>query len=160
MVRITRNTARLILQGISILGILFGFICILGGVMGLLSIQREDLTYLCLMLSLSVILFVVGLWLARDSYLMLRGRAFEAIKAISGLLAFVVFGWIESLLVGVEDAFPDVKGFVALEIVFIATWLPSVASAVLVYFVCTKLMNRLVEVAYGPQDMSGKQDSR
>jgi 4-amino-4-deoxy-L-arabinose transferase-like glycosyltransferase len=158
MVRATNNAARLVLQGISVLGILFGFICILGGTIGFFSIQREDFTSLWLVLSISVILLVVGAWLARDCYLMLRGRAFERTKAISGLLAFVLFGWVESLFVGVDDAFVDVKGFVG-DIVFLATWLPSVVCAVLVYSISTRLLNKLVETAHGPQDRSGKQHS-
>ena len=87
-----RNTARLILQGIIVLGILCGGMLVIGAFDILLEIQKEDIAVLFGSLVFSAVLLVIGVYAIYSSYLMLRRRSFAAAtRGIPTSLATCVF---------------------------------------------------------------------
>lgn len=161
MAQLKKNIARLVLQGISILGILFGFISFLSGIAIIFSIQRDNLANICGSLIFSGALLVLGAYLIYPSYLMLRGRAFGVIKSIAAFLALIFSGFVNSLVEvytntldsGTMSRFiEDIAGFASM-LVFVLVF-------VLVYSISVKLLERLREAAYGHKNISGTQDSK
>jgi hypothetical protein len=151
MAQSKKNTARWVLQGICVLGILSGFLCVMAGVGMLLALPTDDISGLCFLLGFSAIMLVIGAWLARDCYRMLRGRSFEAIKSISAILALMPMSWIIELLP--EERFIGEGGSAGHFIVFAVNMAPLVAFLV-VYFACKKLLTRLLKAAQGPEEPS------
>jgi len=149
-----KNIARLVLQGISILGIFFGFIwlgCPIAFISGIQRVNHaiDDAFYYALLI-LSGALSILGAYLIYTSYLMLRGREFGAIKLISAFLAMISFGMVQPLV--------SASGKIASFIKDIAG-LASLLFPVLVYLICVKLLKRLLKVAYGTKEISGTQHS-
>jgi cytochrome bd-type quinol oxidase subunit 2 len=146
MAQPSKRIARLTLQGISILGMSFGFSCFVGAIDTVTWSGSEHLTILCGLLVLSGALLVLGVYLIYSSYLMLRGRAFGAIKPISVFLAFLVLG------LGVRSAkslgAASVSGNLP-RYVDVVCVLAAVVGFYVVLVVCIKLLTRLSEVAYG-----------
>jgi hypothetical protein len=143
-----KNIAKLVLQAISILGILLGVSCFLCGFAMLSSIQTDDLILLCITVLGILWMLALGAFLVYPSYKMLRGKSFLVIKSMAALLALTFFG---SLMEYVEDstkyfddmpieirAFADLAPFLLVAII-----------SVLIYKICKKLIDRLVEAAYG-----------
>lgn len=152
MAQLKKNIARLVVKGISILGIFFGFIW-LGSpiaVISAITILKDNLAIYYAFLILSGALSILGAYLIYTSYLMLRGREFGAIKLISAFLAMNSFGMLQPLV--------SASGKIASFIKDIAG-LASLLFPVLVYLICVKLLRRLLKVAYSPQEISGTQHS-
>ncbi len=152
MAQSKKNIARWVLQGICVLGILSGFLCVMAGVTMLLALPtKDDIFGLCFLLGFMAIMLVVGAWLARDCYRMLRGRSFEAIRSISAILALMPMSWIIELLP--EERFIGEGGSAGHFIAFAVDMAPLVAFLV-VYFACKKLLTRLRKAAQGPEEPS------
>jgi hypothetical protein len=162
MVSLKKNIARLILRGIGILGIFFGFAFLLGVFFYVFPIPRdihsESLVWFFFLGSI----LLLGVYLVRDSYLMLRKRAFNAIKSISGLFALMFyisvssfFGKLDALL---DALFVGEKRIMG-DMVVCAAILCSLLLSVLVYLICNKLLKRLWEAAYGHKNIPGNQHS-
>lgn len=154
-----KNIARLVLQGISILGIIFGFCCFFSAIFIIFSILRGKLDIDFVWLIQLAVLLVLGAFLLYPSYLMLRGRSFEIIKSISVLLALPCFGlfwpFVEILTTSGSG---KMSRFIE-NIVVLASGLFFVVVVVLVYSICVKLLRRLVKAAYGTNNISGTQHS-
>ena len=152
-----KNIARLVLQGISILGILLGLGCFCSSIAMIFSFDRKNLYGL---LMFSGIGLVLAAFLIYPSYKMLRGRSFEVLKSIAALLALTSFSFIEPFtdfirtrLVGenastVKEAMVDFSSFLLFVLV-----------SVLVYKGSVKLLERLKKAAYGPKHISETQNS-
>jgi hypothetical protein len=152
--------ALLVLKGISVLGLLLGLTCLLGPIMLACFIPRDDLdpALLCIMLITSVTMLVIGAWLMYDCYRMLRGKSFGVISSIPAVLAYMVFG---SVVEPVHRfAITWVSGIRARTRVDLASGLVALVCAVLVYVVCTKLLKRLLEAAYSPEELKNRQSNK
>ncbi len=151
--------ARLVLQGISVLGILLGFYLFLDSIYMIFSIQRDNLSDLCSSLIISVGMLVLAAFLIYSSYLMLRGKSFRVIKAFSALLALMSF----SLVVQFGDFFINTdiekKSLTIESIVVLASILVSAFVFVLIYTISVILLERLKEATYGPEKISETQNS-
>jgi len=158
MAQLKKIIALSVLKGISILGLLFGFSCVLGLFMMVYYISSEDtdLAFLCIELITSVTLLAIGAWLTYDCYRMLRGRSFAAIHSIPAVLAFFTFGSVVEPI----DRFASqwVNGIQAKTLVGLASFFAALFLSVLVYLICVKLLKRLVEVAYGSEKNSRTQN--
>lgn len=144
-----KNIAKLILQGISILGILSGLGCFCSVIAIILSIQRDTLTIISSLI-VSIVGFVLGAYLIYNSYLMLRGRAFGLLKSIPALLALMTFGLIMPFaedLIGSDSRETSTVIAVMIDFGYLAL---SVLVFILVYKICIKLLERLRMAAYGP----------
>ena len=119
----------------------------------LLFIERDDLAILCILLITSGALLVLGPYLMYDSYLMFRGRAFGAIKSISAFLAIFSCGSV------VGFAATSVSGELPACIGDIVVAFAPLLVLVLVYSICVKLLKRLLQVAYSPEEISETQRS-
>jgi hypothetical protein len=148
-----KNIARLVLQGISILGIFFGFTWFCCPIAVVLTIHGDNLDIDALgyaVLILSGALSILGVYLIYTSYLTLRGRSFEAIQLISVFLALTSFGLVQPLVSAsgkIASFLKDIAG------------LASLLFLVLVYLICVKLLKRLVKAANVPKNISGTQHS-
>jgi len=153
-----KNIARLVLQGISILGILFGLslFCCATPIISWIQEERRNLAIQCGLLIFPGALLILSIYLIYTSYLMLRGRAFGAIYSISVFLALFFSFLFDSLIevfTTTSDSgkttisIEDIMGFVSL-LLFL-----------LVYLICVVLLKKLLKVAYSPQEISGTQDS-
>lgn len=151
MTQSKKNTARWVLEGISGLGVVLGVGLFLVSIVTPLEMLNEDFVTLCFTLGFSAITLVVGAWLARDCYRMLRGRSFEGIKSISGLLAIMFFGSVAPWLEVLDNQFPGDRRVVGGLVVFLAD-IAILIAAVAVYSICMKLLNRLVKAARGPAE--------
>jgi hypothetical protein len=152
MVQLKKNTARLIVKGISLYGILLGFGSVCMGIGMTLSIQTDNLAFLCGGLVLSAVGLVLGPYLIYTSYRMFRGRAFGAIWLISVLSALLLNG------VAVQSVRSFVATSVSGELPRHIELLGALAAPIglfLCIYVFIKLSKRLLEVAYGPQETSG-----
>ena len=161
MAQLKKNIARLILQGISILGIFFGFVCFLGGISFMIfSIQRDNLSELCFSLIFLAWMWVLGIYLLYPSYKMLRGRSFGVIKSIAALLALMSLNLIDPFVEFFTTTLVSGKKARFIEdIVGCSSFLFFVLVFVLVYKISVKLLERLREAAYGPKKISGTQHS-
>ena len=105
-----------------------------------------------------ILLFMLalGIVLIRDSYLMLRGKAFGAAKDFSLIVTLTYFALAEPFLFIYENTLNGKRmtGFIE-DIITIAFFV----SVWGVYKICVELLKRLVEMAYGPQVLSGTQSS-
>jgi hypothetical protein len=158
MVKEKKNIARLVLQGISILGILFGlsFFCCASAIIPAIQKERSNLAIQCGMIIFSGVLLILSIYLIYASYLMFRGRAFGAIYSISVFLALIFSRLFDSLIEiftttsysGKMSRFiEDILGFASL-LFFL-----------LVYLICVMLLKKLLKLAYSPQETSGTQHS-
>lgn len=150
-----KNIARLVLQGISILGILFGFSCFGCAIFIIFSILRGKLAIDYVWLIQLAVMFVLGAFLLYPSYLMLRGRSFEVMKSISVLFALFLSGLVRQL-VEVFTATSDSEKMVRFEVIL---YIASLLSIVVFYLICIKLLKRLLQVGYGTKELSGIQHS-
>ena len=152
--------ARLVLQGISILGILLGFTFFYIAIGMIFLIQRDNLTELCLSLFISVCMFVLAAFLIYPSYLMLRGKSFGVIETIAVLLAWTlpafVFLLVEAFTTTLDS---EKKAWPTEPIVVLVCLLVYLLVLVLVYKISVKLFERLKEAAYGPEKTSETQNS-
>ncbi len=157
MVQPKKKITRWVLQGISILGMLLGLSFVCCSIPMIFSLPRDDLALLCFVLLLSGTFLVLGSALLYTSYRMFRGTGFGAIKSLPAVLAFSVFG----LVVKPVDSFaaPLVSGTEARTIVSLACGVVALLASVLVYSLGTKLLTRLADAAYSPQDTSATQPS-
>lgn len=160
MTQHNRTIVRWFLQGICVLGILIGVFFIFSFFIFIFffvfPIPRDDLLFLCLEFLASVFMLALGVFLICDSYLMLRGKAFGAIKDFSVLVALMFFSLVGPLCEYVESASVGKKKARFIEEIIGVSFL---ISFWLVYLICKKLLKRLVELAYGPEKMSGTQNS-
>lgn len=157
MVRLKKNIARLILLVIGILGIFFGFTFFLGVFFYVFPIPRDIHSESLVWFFLGSIL-LLSVYLVRDSYLMLRKRAFNAIKSISGLFALMFYISVSSFFGKLDALFVGEKRIMG-GMVVCAAILCSLLLSVLVYLICNKLLKRLWEAAYGHKNISGNQHS-
>ena len=146
MAQLKKKTARLILQGISILGILLGFSLVLSAIGTVLGLERDSLTILCGSLVLSAAVLALGVYVIYTSYLMFRWRAFAAITWISVLLALFLFGvagqwlWLRfSMATSVSVELPHYVRAIGALAVLIGLYL--------FVSICIRLSQRLLEVA-------------
>jgi hypothetical protein len=149
-----KNIARLVLQGISVLGILFGFCCFLSSFAMISFIQTDDLFGLFLSVFAILWMLALGALFMYPSYKMLRGTSFLVIKSMAALLALTFFG---SLMPYAEDITTYFNDGMSIEIkspVELASFILVVFVSVLVYKVSVKLLEKLKEAAYGPNQIS------
>ncbi len=154
-----KDIARLVLQGISILGILFGISCFFFAIDFIFSFPREDLTDLCVVLIMLIWMLVLGAFFLYPSYKMLRGRSFEVLKSMAALLALSAFGLIMPFAEDLTQSDSQEMSRILEDIIFFASLALSALAFVLVYKVSVKLLNRLQKAAYGPEITSETQDS-
>ena len=143
-----KKIARLVLQGISILGILFGFTSLYLAFVFTFSIQRDNIFG---SLIIPVYGFVLAAFLIYPSYLMLRGKSFGVIKTIAVLLAIIPFGLIGKHIETFTTLDSEKKTW--------SIFLVSVFVFVLVYIISVKLLERLKQAGYGPEKISETQHS-
>lgn len=158
MAQLKKKIAKLALQGISILGMLFGFSLVYFSIAIVFYVPRGDLAHLCASLGLLAILLVLGLPFIYTSYLMFRGKAFGAIELIATVLAIFVFGSVVDPVY--LFAAKSVSGIHARTVVGLASCLATLSLSVLVYLICTRLLKRLVKVAYHPEKVSETRHSK
>jgi len=156
MAQLKKNIARLVLQGISILGLLLGISLFCFAIVFIFSIQRDNLVILCLWLIISGGALVLGIYMMYTSYLMFRWRAFGAMEWISVLLAISSFGWVHQLVefLATTSGSGRMPRFVE-DIAYVA----DLPLPVLVYLICIKLLKKLLEVADSPKKISATQPS-
>ena len=159
MVQPKKIVARLALQVISVLGIIWGFMFFYFAINMIFSYPIDNL-YGWLMFSGGGLVF--GAYLLYPSYLMLRGKSFGGLKSIAALLAFFSF----ILVCRLDTAFTSTlnSGTMASsakkrEIVEFAFYIFSMIAFVLVYKISVKFLERLRIAAYGPLEISGTQNS-
>ncbi|MBN1805301.1 MAG: hypothetical protein JW837_08630 [Sedimentisphaerales bacterium] len=143
-----KNIARLVLQAISIFGILLGISCFLCGFAMILPPWKGNMGIFPRLI-VSAIAFVLGAFLMYPSYLMLRGKSFTAIKSMPALPALTFFGllmpYAENLTEYFNSEMPiEIKVFVDL-----IPFLLIVLVSVLIYKISVKLIDKLVKAAYG-----------
>ena len=154
-----KNIARLALQAISILGIIWGFMFFYFAIIMFFPYLKVD-PYGWLIFSGGGLVF--GAYLIYPSYLMLRERSFRGLKSIAALLAFFSF----SLVCRLDTAFTSTfdNGTMASsdkkkEVVEFAFYIFSMIAFVLVYKSSVKLLERLRVAAYSPEEISETQNS-
>jgi hypothetical protein len=112
------------------------------------SIQTDDLILLCITVLGILWMLALGAFLVYPSYKMLRGKSFLVIKSMAALLALTFFGslmeYAEDLTIYFDDMPIEIKALVDL-----APFLLVAIVSVLIYKICKKLIDRLVEAAYG-----------
>ena len=152
-----KNIARLVLQGISILGILFGlsFFCCATAIIYWIQEERSNLAILYSLI-FSGVLLILSIYLIYASYLMFRGRAFGAIYSISVFLALIFSGLFDSLI----EVFTTTlySGKMARFIEDILRF-ASLLFFLLVYVICVMLLKKLLKLVYSPLEISGTQHS-
>lgn len=151
MAQLKKNIARLALQGISLLGIIWGLMFFYFAIILFFPYQKVNI-YGWIMFSGGG--FVFGSYLIYPSYLMLRGRSFGGLKSIAALLAFFSF----ILICRLDKAFTTTfdRGTMASsikEIVDFAFYLFSMLTFVLVYKISVKFLKRLNIAAYGSENI-------
>ena len=144
-----KNIARLVLKGISVLGILLGISSFLCGFVMILPPWEDDVGILPRLI-FSATAFVLGAFLMYPSYKMLRGRSFLVIKSMAALLGLIVSGFCYLL----TDVSIVETSRIAEEIVGFATFLLAMLVFVLVYKICVKLLGKLRIAAYGLEEIS------
>lgn len=142
MAKLKKNTARLILKGMSILGMLLAFYFFLCAIFIIASLGRDPLVVQCSMLVFSGTVLVLGTYLMYSSYLMFRGRAFGALKPICGSFLFVLFSEVRSLVIFLSTTSVSGKEARSIEdrISFILLLL-----FLLAYAICVKLSKRFLD---------------
>jgi hypothetical protein len=157
MTQLKKNTAKRVLQGIAILGMLLGLPLVLCSIPMIFAMLKDDLAHLCFGLFFMGFGLVLGSALLYSSYRLFRGTGFGAIKSLPAVLAFSVIGLTGQPL----DSFatPLVSGIQARTLVSLACFLIALLAAVLVYSLGTKLLQRLADTAYGPPGIAGMQPS-
>ena len=156
MIALKKNIARLVLQGIGILGLLFGFSVVYFTIAMLFTIRLDDMRFLPIWLLCCATMLVLGGYLTYASYLILRRRPFAAIESISVVLAFSVFSVAEhSIGSFATTMFDTEQARHAEQIVGFASFFGALLLSVLVYSISKKLLIRLARAAYGPEDTPG-----
>ena len=155
MAKLKKNIARLVLQGISILGIFFGFSWVGCAIISAFPIEGDSRAIDYVGLIFSGVLLVLGTHLIYTSYLMFRGKAFGAIHLISVFLALIPFSLVVSLI-KVYEATSDSEKIVKFEDILYIASLPFL---VFVYLICVMLFRRLLKAANVPKNISGTQHS-
>jgi len=156
MAKLKENIARLVLKGISILGIFFGFGCFSFAIFIIFSLLKGNIAITYGWLFHLTVLLVLGAFLIYPSYLMLRERSFEVMKSISVLLALFSSGLVEPLGKGFEATSVSEKTARLIEDI---AGIASLLSIVIFYLIYIKLLKRLLEVAYNSKKISGTQQS-
>lgn len=151
-----KNIARLVVQGISILGILFGFSCFFFAISTIFSILRGKLDITYGWLFYLAVMLVLGAFLLYPSYLMLRMRSFGVMKSISVLFALSLSGLVRQLDKVFLATSANEKTARLIEDI---TGLASLLSIVVFYFICIKLLKRLLKAANVPKEISSTQHS-
>jgi divalent metal cation (Fe/Co/Zn/Cd) transporter len=160
MAKLKKNIARLILQGITIIGILCGGLLVIGAFDILLKIQREDLAVLFGSLIFSAVLLVIGVYLIYSSYRMLRLRAFTvATRGIPTTLAVCVFFMVFIVAERVMSWADTLANEGLARYVRLSCALVSLLVVFLGVSVFTKLSKRLLEAANVQPDL-GESDSK
>jgi hypothetical protein len=154
-----KKIAKLVLQGISVLGILFGFFCFFFAIDFIFSIQKDNLFDLCISLLLSAWMLVLGAFFMYPSYKMLRGRSFLVIKSMAALLALSAFSLVERLIEFINTLINRELSILEQTAVDSSSFLLAVVVFVLVYKICTKLLGKLRIAAYGLEEISEAQHS-
>jgi hypothetical protein len=154
-----KSIARLILQGISILGILAGGMLVIAGLGVLLEMQREDLAVLVSSLVASAAMLVMGVYLIYRSYLMWRLGASTVL--VQAILRAIPVLWAACVVFGVAKPVISFADTLACEGLSRHVKLSgALVSLVLFYLgvpVCTKLAKRLLKAAgIDPEEISGK----
>ena len=150
-----KNIARLILQVISILGILFGIGLFSTSIAMIFSFDRENLFG---WLMFSGVGLVLAAFLIYPSYKMLRGKSFEVIKSIAALLALTSF----NLIPFAENLTKSDSGEMSRiteDIIIFGSLALSWLAFILVYKVSVKLLERLRIAAYAPKIIPETQHS-
>jgi hypothetical protein len=159
MAKLKKDTAKLVLQGISVIGILIGFYLFVDNVYTIFSVQRDNAGVLSSLRLFEVGMLVLAAFLIYSSYLMLRGKSFKVIKSFSVLPAMMSF----SLVARFGDLFTNTdieeKSSTIESIVTLASVLVSAFVFVIIYTISVILLERLKEAAYGPEKISETQNS-
>jgi hypothetical protein len=150
---IKKNTARLILKGISILGILFGAFFVFFAIILSLLALIDDIDAMFIWLFIIAVFFLLGAYMIYTSYRMFRWRSFGAIKAISVVLA--LYSWASSLaFLDAATSFSDkLSGYIG-DIIFFVFIIASWLIYVLVYIVCVRLLKGLLAAANRSEEIS------
>ncbi len=144
---IRQRMARLVLNGIGIIGILSGGLLAFASLGALLEIERENLALLCGSLVFSAVLLAMGVHLAYTSHLMLRHKAFKTITngiayslpACIFLAAEPVHSWVDTL------PSRELTHYVRMSTILVSFILYCLGVSV-----CKKLAKGLVKAANGP----------
>jgi len=159
-----KNIARLVLQGISILGILFGLslFCCATPIISWIQEERSnlaiqfDLLIFSRVLLIPGVFLIFGIYLIFTSCLLFRQREYGAIKIISWFLALISFGLVLPLVKVLKTTTDNEKTARLIEDIF---YVASLLFFMLVYLICVKLLKRLLKVSYRPKKISGTQNS-
>jgi hypothetical protein len=138
-----RNLARFVLQGIALLGILFGLFVLYFFVAMFFESMRPDFVLLCGGIVTSILVLAIGVYVIYISYLMLRGVTYAAIKPLGTLLALAFFSWSGPLTLSLARMLGE-KG---LGYLGAAAGIASLPLAIAVYYVFTRILTRLSKVA-------------
>jgi len=141
-----KNTARLMLKGMSIIGILLAFYFFLCAIFVIASLGRDPLVVKCSMFVFSGAVLVLGAYLMYSSYLMFRGKGFQAMKPICGSFLFVLFSVVRPLVISLLTTSVSGEEARSLEDKISLTLL---LLFLLVYSICVKLSKRLLTKAEG-----------
>jgi hypothetical protein len=153
MAQTKKKFARLVLLGISILGVLFGLFCFFFAIDFIFTFERENISYLFFSLIIGWML-ILGAFLLYPSYKMLRGRSFDVLKSIAALLALSAFSLIEPLIEFINTLINREMSIGEQTIVDCGSFLLVLLIVVLVYKISIKLLERLQKAAYGPNQIS------
>ncbi|HUS71853.1 MAG TPA: hypothetical protein VMY06_02220 [Sedimentisphaerales bacterium] len=141
-----RNLARFVLQGIALLGILFGLFVFCISVAMFFESMEPDFVLLCGGLVISILVLAIGVYLIYISYLMLRGITYAAIKPLGTLLAFAFYFWSSPLTWSLARMLEE-KG---LRFIGATVGIASLPLAIAVYYVFTRILARLSKVGSEP----------
>ncbi len=141
-----RNLARFVLQGIALLGILFGLFVFYISVAMFVESMRPDIILLCGGIVISILILAIGVYLIYISYLMLKGLSYAAIKPLGKLLAFAFYFWFSPLTWSLARMLGE-KG---MKFLGATVGIVSLPLAIAVYYVFTRILARLSKVASEP----------
>jgi hypothetical protein len=157
MAQLKKTIARLILHGICVLGILIGFSLVYLTITVFFPALRDNIAFPFFELLVLGFMLALCVFLIRDSYLMLRGKTFGAIKTVSVLIALMFFSSVVDPIHRFAVKF--MSGIQARTVVEFASFSTCLLLSVIVYLICIKLLKRLLKVAYGPEKISEIQNS-
>lgn len=141
-----RNLARLILQGIALLGILLGLFVFCIFLAMFFESMRPDFVLLCGGIVISILVLAIGVYLIYISYLMLRGLSYAAIKPLGTLLAFAFYFWFSPL----TWSYARMLGEKGMKFIGATVGIVSLPLAIAVYYVFTRILARLSKVGSEP----------
>ena len=157
MMQLRKSIARLVLHAISLFGIVLGFAVVCAAIALIAGTEWDNIALVCASLGVSAAALALGAYLIYTSFLMFRRRAFGVIRLIPWLLALAIFGAVmqpvRSFAATSSSGRParhvESLGVLAL---FIGLYL--LAS------ICSKLLERVLKAAYGPDELIPKDGSR